>query len=294
MKNLILIATVLTTCSLQFAWADDDFEKEVVKATPLSQSLYMLEGAGGNITALIGPDGTMLVDDDFAQMAGKLEAKLKELKGDSPCYIVNTHFHYDHTGGNDVFGSTATIIAANKVRERLMTEQTLWNKQHPPVPRRAWPTLTFEKSLRLYLNGEDVQIIHFVHGHTDGDTVVFFPKGKVVSTGDLYFSGMYPIFHPEHNGSLEGYAKNVKRVIDQISDEYKIVSGHGPLSGKSDLEKYHKMILASIVTVRKRVKAGQTLEQIQKAGLAPEWEPFSHGYLTTDRWLALVYKNLKK
>jgi glyoxylase-like metal-dependent hydrolase (beta-lactamase superfamily II) len=179
------------------------------------------------------------------------------------------------------------------VRERLMTEQTLWKKQHPPMPKQAWPTLTFDQSIKLFLNGEEVQIIHMVHGHTDGDTVVFFPQNKVVSMGDLYFSGMYPIFHPEHKGGLEGYAKNVKRVIDQISDDYKIVPGHGPLSNKAELEKYHRMILASIETVRRGIKAGRTLEQVQKAGLATEWESFSHGYLTTDRWLALVYDNLK-
>lgn len=144
------------------------------------------------------------------------------------------------------------------------------------------------------MNGEEVRIVHLTHGHTDGDTVVFFPQGKVVSMGDLYFSGMYPIFHPEHKGSLKGYANNVKKVLDQISDDYKIVSGHGPLSGKADLEKYHRMIRASIETVRKGIKAGRTLDQIKKVGLAPDWESFSHGYLSTDRWIGLVYENLKR
>ncbi len=268
MKTINLLGMVATILSLHLAVADDDFSKEVVKSTSLTPSLYMLEGAGGNITALIGPDGVLLVDDDFAQMADKLVAKLKELKGGPPRYIVNTHFHYDHTGGNEVFGPTATIIAATAVRERLMTEQTLWKKQHPPLPKQAWPTLTFDQSLFLHLNGEEVRIVHLTHGHTDGDTVVFFPQGKVVSMGDLYFSGMYPIFHPEHKGGLQGYANNVKKVLDQISDDYKIVSGHGPLSGKADLEKYHRMILASIETVRKGIKAGRTLDQIKKVGLA--------------------------
>jgi len=291
MKNLILLALIMSS---NLANAEDDFSKEVVKSTPLTSSMYMLEGAGGNMTALIGDDGVFLVDDDFAPMAEKLLTKLKELKGASPRYIVNTHFHYDHTGGNEVFGPTATIIAATGVRDRLMKEQTLWKKQHSPVPPQALPTLTFEQTLFLYVNGEDIQILHLPDGHTDGDTVVFFPRNKVASLGDLYFSGMYPIFHPEHNGSLGGYAKNIEKILKQLPDDCKIVAGHGPLSTKAELAKYHRMILASIATVKKGIKSGLTLEQIQKAGLAPEWEPFSHGYVTTDRWIAMVYGSLKK
>lgn len=287
----ILIAAFLIS---QVGVADDDFSKEVVKATPLTSSLYMLEGAGGNITALIGSDGVFLVDDDFAQMAEKLLAKLKELKGNNPRFIVNTHFHYDHTGGNEIFGSTATIIAATAVRDRLMKEQTLWKKQHPPVPPQALPTLTFDRALTVHMNSEEIRILHLPHGHTDGDTVVFFTQGKVASLGDLYFSGMYPIFHIEHDGSLDGYIKNIESVLKQLPEDCKIVPGHGPLSTKVEFAKYHQMIISSVATVRKGIKAGRTLEQIQKAGLNPEWEPFSHGYVTTDRWIAMIYAALKK
>lgn len=287
----ILIAGILVS---QIGIADDDFSKEVVKATPLTSSLYMLEGAGGNITASIGSDGVFLVDDDFAQMADKLLAKLKELKGSSPRFIVNTHFHYDHTGGNEIFGSTATIIAATAVRDRLMKEQTLWKKQHPPVPLQALPTLTFDRTLTVHMNSEEIRILHLPHGHTDGDTVVFFTQGKVASLGDLYFSGMYPIFHLEHDGSLDGYIKNIESVLKQLPEDCKIVPGHGPLSTKAELAKYHQMIISSVATVRKGIKAGRTLEQIQKAGLNPEWEPFSHGYVATDRWIAMIYAAVKK
>ena len=157
------------------------------------------------MTALIGGGGVFLVDvDDFAPMADKLLAKLKELKGSSPRYIVNTHFHYDHTGGNEVFGPTATIIAATNVRDRLMHEQTLWKKQHPPVPPQALPTITFDRSLTIHFDDKEIRVVHYPHAHTDGDTVVFFDGGKIVSMGDLYFSGMYPrFFHPEHDGSLK-------------------------------------------------------------------------------------------
>jgi len=294
MKTLRAVSVWLVLLSFRVAFADDDFSKEVVKATPLTSTLYMLEGAGGNITASIGTDGVLLVDDDFAPMAEKLVAKLKELKGASPRFIINTHFHYDHTGGNEVFGSTATIIAATAVRERLMTEQVLWKEQHPPEPAQALPILTFENSLSLHINDDEVRVLHLAKGHTDGDTVVFFKQGKVVSMGDLYFSGMFPIFHPEHNGSLEGYAKNIAKVLQKTPDDGKIVPGHGPLSNKAELKKYHRMIRASIATVQKGLREGRTLQEIQKRGLDPEWEPYSHGYLTTDQWISLVYASLKK
>lgn len=263
MKTMRIIFASLALLSVQTSFADDDFSKEVVRSTPLTSSLYMLEGAGGNITASIGSDGVLLVDDDFAPMAEKLVAKLKELKGGSPRFIINTHFHYDHTGGNEIFGSTATIIAATAVRDRLMTEQTLWKKQHPPEPPQALPILTFDRSISLHLNDDEVRVLHLPKGHTDGDTVVFFKQGKVASMGDLYFAGMYPIFHPEHRGSLEGYAKNIATVIAQIPDDGKIVPGHGPLSNKVELKKYHSMILASMATVRKGIRAGRTLEEIK-------------------------------
>lgn len=291
-SNIFII--IISIFTFKSVFADGDFSKEVMKATPLTSSLYMLEGAGGNITALIGAEGVLLVDDDFAPMAKKLEAKLKELGGNSPRFIVNTHFHYDHTGGNEVFGKTATIISSIAVRNRLLTKQILWKKEHLPFPSFALPTITFDDSLTLHINGEEVKLVHLNHGHTDGDTIVFFQKGKVVSMGDLYFSGMYPIFHPEHDGSLVGYAQNIAKVLRLIPDDFKIVSGHGPLSNKTELEKYYKMILASMESVKKGIKEGQTLEQIQKNGLAPEWESFSHGYLTTDRWIALIYQELNK
>ena len=215
---------------LALAHADDDFSKEGERAIPLTSSLYQIEGAGGNITASIGADGVLLVDDDFSQMADKLLEKLKELKGGVPRFIVNTHFHYDHTGGNEIFGPTATIIAATEVRDRLMTEQVLWGKKHPAAPTKALPILTFDQSVTLHMNGEDVKLVHLPHGHTDGDTVAFFSQSNVVSVGDLYLSGMYPIFHPEHDGGLNGLVQNIEWVLAHTPANAKIVAGHGPLS----------------------------------------------------------------
>ena len=287
----------LTVCAFYIstaAFADEDFSKEIFKSTALTSSIYMLEGAGGNITASIGPDGVFLVDDDFAEMSEKLVAKLKDLGGGSPRFIVNMHFHYDHTGGNEKFGKTATIIAATAVRSRLATEQTLWGKQHPSAPPEAWPILTFEESLTVHLNNDDIRILHLPHGHTDGDSIVFFNKNKVISMGDLYFSGMYPIFHVEHDGSLDGFIEDIKMVLKQAPDDAKIVPGHGPLSTKAELQKYCDMIETTVEFMKRELKKGHSLEQIQKIEVPSELQSFSHGYLNTNQWLALVYKGIKK
>lgn len=289
-KLLIFISIGLT---MNAVYAEEDYSKEVEKATRLTSNVYLIEGAGGNVTASIGSDGVLLVDDDFAPMAEKLAAKLKELKGGTPRFIINTHFHYDHTDGNKVFGPTSTIIAATEVRERLMHEQTLWHEQHPAFPESALPVLTYDQSLTLHWNADDVRILHLPHGHTDGDSVVFFVKDKVVSMGDLYFAGMFPIFHPEHDGSLNGLIQNITFVLKQSPDEAQFVPGHGAVTGKAELAHYLKMIEASRAIVRRALKAGRTLEQIQKQGLPREWETYSHGYLNTDKWLALLVKSEK-
>ena len=194
--------------------------------------------------------------------------------------------------GSGPGGVTHSHRGAN--RERLETEQTLWRTRHPPMPTQALPLITFDEALTLHLNGDDVQVTHLPGGHTDGDAVVIFAKGRVVCAGDLYFSGMYPIFHPEHGGSLDGYVRNVGWLLEHAPQGAKIVPGHGPLSGKPELARYHRMITASIAAVRDGIKSGRTLQEIQKTGLDPEWEPFSHGYRNTDRWLASIYESLTK
>ena len=288
-----IIALLFFLIFSKMSLADDEFSKVEFKAKALTKSIYMLEGAGGNITASIGADGVLLVDDDFSEMSNKLIAKLQVLGGASPRFIINTHFHYDHTGGNENFGKTATIIAATEVRDRLMTEQTLWHTKHPAAISVALPIITYDQSLTLHLNSDDIKIVHLHHGHTDGDTVVFFDKNKVISMGDLYFAGMYPIFHPEHEGDLNGYIKNIEQVIHLAPNDSQIVPGHGPLSNIEELKLYYEMLIDSVAAVKAGIKKGKTLEEIQKNGLPLKWESFGHGYLSTEKWIALLYKSLK-
>jgi cyclase len=290
MKILLLIFLFISFT----AWAQDDFSKEIEKSSTINPSLYIIEGAGGNVTAFVGKSGTLLVDDDFAQMSEKLLSKLKDLGGSSPKYIVNTHFHYDHTGGNEAFGSTAIIVAADEVRDRLMSEQVLWKKNHPAVPELALPSLTYEDKITIYLNSEKIRIVHLPRGHTDGDSVVFFEKQKVASLGDLYFSGMFPIFHPEHSGSLKGCVHNLDFVLKELSRDSVVVPGHGPLSNRKELEQYRDMIVDSIRTVKGFMKIGIPLDEIIKKGVDSKWESYSHGFRNTAQWITSIFDACKK
>jgi glyoxylase-like metal-dependent hydrolase (beta-lactamase superfamily II) len=290
MKRFTLFSVLWMLLLSRAFGAENGHSQDVFKATLLIPQVYMIEGSLGNITASIGPDGVLLVDCDFAEMSEKLLGKLKELQGGAPRFIINTHFH---TGGNQVFGSSATIIAATSVRDRLKTEQLLWKKTHPAFPSVALPILTFDQLLSLHFNGEEVQMVHFPGGHTDGDTAVFFEKGKVASLGDLYFAGMYPIFHPEHQGRLKSYVDNIGAIIQRLPNNAQIVPGHGPLSNKKELERYHQMMMSSIATVQSGIRKKMTLEQIQKQGLPSEWASFSHGYRTTHQWIESIYQSIK-
>jgi len=272
--------------------AQEQQTDDKVEATLLEPGLYLLEGAGGNVTASIGADGVVLVDDDMAAMSGKLLSKLKELGGDAPRIIVNTHFHYDHSGGNAAFGARATIIAAEPVRSRLMSAQTLWREEHPPVAPEALPMVTFEREARLHVNGHDIRLVHLPSAHTDGDTAAIFDDGRLVSAGDLYFGGMFPIFHPEHDGSLQGLLKAADFLLEATLPDGRIVPGHGPVTGRSELQAYVAMLQVSVSTVRAGLRRHQSLVQVQKAGLPASCEPFSHGFLTTDQWIAQLYQSL--
>ena len=243
-RGKLIVFTFLLLLSSPAAMAEPLSAEDKVEATPLAPGLYLLEGGGGNVTASIGADGVLLIDDDMANMSDKLLSKLKELGGEAPRLIVNTHFHYDHSGGNAAFGPRATIIAASAVRDRLMTEQTLWRQKHPPVPRPGWPLLTFDRELQLHVNGHSVRVIHLPHAHTDGDTVVSFDDGKFVIAGDLYFAGMFPIFHREHDGSLQGLLQATEFLLKVTKPDGKVVPGHGPVTGRAELQAYAAMLRA--------------------------------------------------
>jgi glyoxylase-like metal-dependent hydrolase (beta-lactamase superfamily II) len=265
-----------------------------MKATKVAGNVYMLEGAGGNIGVSVGDDGLLIVDDQFAPLADKIRAALKGLADKKLRFILNTHWHGDHTGGNVAFGPEATIIAHDNVRKRLATEQksTVFNSTTPASPKEALPVITFDQSLSVHFNGEDIRAIHFPHGHTDGDSVIFFSASNVVHLGDDFFAGRFPFVDLESGGSVEGLVKNIGELVNKIPADAKLIPGHGPISTLDDLKSYHRMLQQTTEIVRGKITAGKTLDQIKTEGLPDEWKPWGTGFIKTDRWVETIYKSL--
>ena len=288
---LLLIVSLLFAVSVS---AQTDFSKVQMKATKVAGNVYMLEGAGGNIGVSVGDDGLLIVDDQFAPLADKIRAALKGIADKKLHFILNTHWHGDHTGGNVAFGPEATIIAHDNVRKRLSTEQksTVFNSTTPPSPKEALPVITFDQTLTVHFNGEDIRAIHYPHGHTDGDSVIFFSASNVVHLGDDFFAGRFPFVDLESGGSVEGLVKNIGELITKIPADAKLIPGHGPISTLDDLKSYHRMLQQTTEIVRGKIKAGKTLDQIKSEGLPAEWAPWGTGFIKTDRWVETIYKSL--
>lgn len=286
--------TTVASLASAIALAQRDMGDVQIKTTHVAGKIYMLEGRGGNIGVSVGQDGILMVDDQFAPLADKIRAALKELGQGKVKFVLNTHWHADHTGGNPEFGPQAPIIAHTNVRKRLSTKQHVLGRSIEPLPKEGLPVITFDDSLSVHFNGEEIRVIHFPHGHTDGDSVIFFTASNVVHMGDDFFNGMFPFVDLGSGGDVEGLAKNVKIVIDQVPPDVKLIPGHGPVGTLADLKDYHNMLIETTDIVRQGIKAGKTLDRIQSQGLPDQWKDWGNGFIKTDRWLDIIYQSLTK
>jgi cyclase len=292
-KLLVPIVLLLFAISVT---AQTDFSKVEIKVTKVAGNVYMLEGAGGNIGVSVGDDGILIVDDQFAPLADKIRAALKGIADKKLRFILNTHWHGDHTGGNVAFGPEAPVIAHDNVRKRMAVEQKseVFKRTTPASPKEALPVITLNQNLTVHFNGEEIRAIHFPQGHTDGDSVIFFAGSNVVHLGDDFFAGRFPFVDLESGGSVEGLTKNIGEIITKIPAGAKLIPGHGPLSGIEDLMNYHNMLVTTSDIVRAKIKAGKTLEQIKSEGLPDTWKSWGTGFVKTDVWLETIYRSATK
>lgn len=295
MKKTItfFVVTVALLLSIGFLLPQQDFSNVEIKAQQVTDNIYMLQGSGGNIGVSIGEDGILMIDDQFAPLAPKIEAALRELSSGSLKYVLNTHFHGDHTGGNEVFGKSATIVAHDNVRQRLSTEQTRRGQVIPPKPEEAWPVITFDSSVSFHFNGEEIKAMHHPNAHTDGDAVIHFVDSKVVHMGDNFFAGRFPYVDLGAGGSVQGLIAAIENVIDSVPAEVKLIPGHGQLSTLDDLKAYHAMLKETSALVQEKIDAGKSLETIQAEGLPEKWQPWGSGFINQDRWLETLHSSLQ-
>ena len=284
------LAVLMLTSSIS---AQQDFSQVEIQSAKVAGNVHMLIGAGGNIGVSAGEDGLLIVDDQFAPLAGKIRAALEAIQPGKLDFLLNTHWHGDHTGGNAEFGREATIVAHTNVRERLSTEQTIRGRTTPPSPKEALPVITFDESVTVHFNGEEIDLIHLPTGHTDGDSAIFFRGSNVAHLGDHFFVGRFPFVDLGSGGNAVGLAENIGMLLDEIGDDTKIIPGHGPLASKDDLRLYHRMLMDTIDTVRKAKEAGRTLEEIQKAGFSEEWRDWGSGFIDAAAFAQFIYSSLE-
>ena len=294
MRTGVWLGVLVLSASLGLA--QQDFSGVEVSATPVNGTVHMLRAnpAAGNIGVSVGADGLLIVDDQFAPLADKIQAALTGLADGPLRFILNTHWHGDHTGGNATFGQRAPIIAHTNVRKRLMTEQNVGGRAIPAAPPAAWPVVTFDESVSIHFNGEEIRVVHFPRGHTDGDSVVFFTGSNVVHMGDHFFAGGFPFVDLDSGGDVEQFTANIATVLDQLADDVQVIPGHGPLSSKDELRAYHRMLVETTDIVRQRIAAEQSLEQITQAGFPDEWKDWQAGMISAERWIAIIHRSLTR
>lgn len=278
----ILAALAFSPASLR---ADNDFSDVIIKTIAVSGNIHMLVGAGGNIAVSIGDDGVLIVDDQFKPLADKIQAAITELGGDTPKFLLNTHFHGDHVGGNEIFGKAATIVAHNNVRTRLMAKG--YDKPSLPV-------VTFNDSLTIHFNNDEIKVIHMPPGHTDGDAVIWFVNANVVHLGDLFFSGMFPFVDIDAGGSVKTLIMTIEDILPKLSPDVKIIPGHGPLSTVSDLEIYLEMLKDTYGHLKTELEAGKSVDEIQQSGLSDKWKSWSWDFISEIRWIEIMITDIKK
>ena len=293
-----ILAAGLIAISAMQAHAQRDFSKVEIKPEQLSDNLYLLTGAGGNMALFTGEDGAFMVDDQFAPLSEKILAVVSELTDEPLRFVVNTHWHGDHTGGNENMGKAGALVVAHEnVRKRMSTEQftKLWNRTTPPSPAAALPVITFTDATTFHWNGDEVRVQYVGPAHTDGDAIILFKKANVIHMGDTFFNGSYPYVDLSAGGSVDGVIENARRVLELTDEQTKIIPGHGPLTDKKGLQQYHDLLVRLRGKIKTLVDAGNSREQVIAAKPTREFDAhYGQGFMKPDIWTGIVYDSLKQ
>ncbi|MBZ5613599.1 MAG: MBL fold metallo-hydrolase [Acidobacteriia bacterium] len=296
--RILLLAGLLSCLSTGLCLAQDqDFSKVQIKVSKVAGSVYMLTGAGGNIGASVGEDGIVIVDDQYAPLAEKIQQALKGVTDKPVRFIINTHYHEDHVGGNEFFQKQASIIAHDNVRKRLEEGGQAGNGasvhfEAKAQPKDALPIITFDHDITVHLNGEDIRALHFPAGHTDGDSVIYFPKSNVVHMGDDFVTYGFPFIDVDSGGSIDGMISGVEGAIAQLPPDVKIIPGHGQVSNLDDVRAYVKMLKETRAVVQGALEKKMTLEQMKEKKILDPWKKYAGDFISEDAFLETLYNSL--
>jgi cyclase len=293
MTRRLWCVLAMSLVALSAGAQERDFSKVEIKVQKVAGSVFMLQGAGGNIGVSAGDDGVLVVDDEFAPLVPKIRAAIKGISDEPVRFVLNTHYHGDHTGGNADFARTSTVIAQDNVRERLeQGVRRLIGRPVPPAPREALPIITFDHSLTVHVNGEDIRALHYAPGHTDGDSMIYFPKSNVVHMGDDFVTYGLPFVDVAAGGSLLGMIKDDRAAMAGLPDNVKVIPGHGELSTKADVQKFVDMLDDCVRLVDAARKAGKSLAQMKAENVLAKYDALGQGFVKTNDFIELIDNEL--
>ena len=297
MRKRLAVAFLLFLTPALVTAQEEDLSKVQIKVTKVAGSVYMLEGAGGNIGVSVGDDGIVVVDDQYAPLTEKIQAALKGVTDKPVRFILNAHYHGDHTGGNAFFQKQAPVIAHDNVRKRLEAGGPAGNlgsisMDHKPAPKEALPILTFDHDVTVHLNGEDLRALHFPSGHTDGDSIIFFPKSNVVHMGDDLVRYGFPFIDLAAGGSVEGMIAAMEEVVPKLPPDVKVIPGHGNIANLDDVRTYSKMLIDTRAVVEKGIQQKKTLDQLQQEKFLEPWKKYSGDFVSSDAFIETLYNDL--
>ena len=267
----------------------DEVEIRVERIAP---GVAVLFGAGGNIGLSYGSDGNIIIDDQFAPLTDRIVAAVRTVDPDPIRFVVNTHWHGDHTGGNENMGQAgAVIVAHDNVRRRLSMGQLLRGDQVPPAPAAALPVVTFGEDLTFHLNGDDMRVIHVEHAHTDGDALVYWTRANVIHMGDTYFNGMLPFIDLESGGSIDGLLAALGQAIDMTNESTRVIPGHGPLATRAELSAYRDVLTGLRAQIHDAMEEGRSLDEIKAMRFADRYGD-NDDFITPDAFVEAVHQSL--
>ena len=273
--------------------AEQNFSQVSINTTEVAPGIYMLEGAGGNLGLSTGADGVFVIDDQFAPITDKILQAIASLTEQPVRFVLNTHWHFDHTGGNENLGKVGAIIVAHdNVRKRLLKGQTIeaFKADIPPASPAALPVVTFDQGVTFHWNNETLEVNHPAPAHTDGDAVIYFKNANVVHAGDLYFNGFYPFIDASSGGSMAGMIDGVEAILEQIDGATRVIPGHGPLSNKAELQVFHDMLQTVYTRLKELKDQGMTVEEIVATKPTADYDAeWGDGFLKPDQWVQIVY-----
>ena len=288
---LALAAGLLASAPVQAQ--EDRFAAIEIKTQKVAEGIYMLTGEGGNIGVSVGADGVFMIDDQFAPLSEKIKAAVAALSDQPIRFLINTHWHYDHTGGNELLaGEGVIIVAHHNVRKRMSvdTEIAAFGSVVPASPKAALPVLTFNDNLTLHLNGDEARVIHYKNSHTDGDSLIHFVNANVIHTGDLWFNGLYPFMDISSGGSVSGAIKTIKAILALADDDTRIIPGHGPLGDKQAMRDYLVMLETVSGRMAKLIAAGKSIDEIIALKPNADYdETWGRDFLKPDMFLRILY-----